>query len=488
MAYLTIPRQRFWGNSNELLAGGKVYCYAAGTSTPQATYSDYALTTPNTWPVVLDSKGEASIWTSGSVKFNVTDANDVQITGYPVDHVGASTSALTIDVHAATSKATPVDADELFLVDSAASFGLKKLTWANLVATLLATWKDATGGLVGMTLLKINFKNAANTFTSFLANANTAARTYTFPDYDGTMATVAGTETLSAKKSSLVVGAVGTPSLYFAANTTTGLYNIGANNDGYAVSGVKVLDIASTGLTVAGTVSANAATAAGHAVRADQIQTLSVTAFTTAGTSTAYTLTPTPAIAAYAANQAFDVIFNIACGAAPTITISGVATPPNLVRQNNDGSYSNLTANAITAGWQSKVKLVSASQALVMQLPMRAKTIPGTRDMTAVTGSVAYTGVGFKPRKITALACVIGTLPQSFGVGDVANQCFMQVGTSYGYNATAPSFLIGINSTTAGAGQIFAITSMDTDGFTGTWTKVATPAAGTCTLEFFCEE
>lgn len=40
------------------------------------------------------------------------------------------------DTHAATSKTTPVDADELPLVDSAASWGLKKLTWANLKATL----------------------------------------------------------------------------------------------------------------------------------------------------------------------------------------------------------------------------------------------------------------------------------------------------------------------------------------------------------------
>lgn len=51
--------------------------------------------------------------------------------------------------HAATSKATPVDADELPLVDSASSFSLKKLTWANLKATL-ATWLDA--GLIPATL------------------------------------------------------------------------------------------------------------------------------------------------------------------------------------------------------------------------------------------------------------------------------------------------------------------------------------------------
>jgi len=39
-------------------------------------------------------------------------------------------------IHAATSKGTPVDADELPLLNSAGSFGLVKLTWANLKATL----------------------------------------------------------------------------------------------------------------------------------------------------------------------------------------------------------------------------------------------------------------------------------------------------------------------------------------------------------------
>lgn len=48
-------------------------------------------------------------------------------------------------IHAATSKTTPLDADELALADSAASWGLKKLTWANLKATL-AAWIN--GGLI----------------------------------------------------------------------------------------------------------------------------------------------------------------------------------------------------------------------------------------------------------------------------------------------------------------------------------------------------
>lgn len=48
--------------------------------------------------------------------------------------------------------------------------------------------KDASGGYVGLTLFKINFKNVANTFTSFFTNSNTAARTYTFQDRDGIVA------------------------------------------------------------------------------------------------------------------------------------------------------------------------------------------------------------------------------------------------------------------------------------------------------------
>lgn len=73
-----------------------------------------------------------------------------------------------------------------------------------------ATWaslsdKDASGGYAGLTLFKINFKNVANTFTSWFTNSNTAARTYTFQDRDGTIAdlganTFAGNQTLGGNK------------------------------------------------------------------------------------------------------------------------------------------------------------------------------------------------------------------------------------------------------------------------------------------------
>ena len=60
--------------------------------------------------------------------------------GTTAAQVGADVT--TASIHAATSKTTPADNDELALVDSAASWILKKLTWSNLKAAL-KTYLDA---------------------------------------------------------------------------------------------------------------------------------------------------------------------------------------------------------------------------------------------------------------------------------------------------------------------------------------------------------
>lgn len=95
-------------------------------------------------------------------------------------------------------------------------------------------------------------------------------------------------------------------------------------------------------------------------------------AFTTAGTLTAYTGTPVPSVTAYFAGLSFFVTFHVASGAAPTLAISGIGTPPQLVKQNVDGTYSNIAAGDIPVNHRSRVTLLSATQALVERLPVSA--------------------------------------------------------------------------------------------------------------------
>jgi len=74
--------------------GWKLYTYTAGTSTPKATYSNYALSATNTNPIILDARGEATVFLSGNYKLTLTDENDVVI--WSVDDVRDLTTSTTL--------------------------------------------------------------------------------------------------------------------------------------------------------------------------------------------------------------------------------------------------------------------------------------------------------------------------------------------------------------------------------------------------------
>jgi len=88
------PKQQFLDANGNPLSGGKVYSYAAGTTSPLVTYTDESGGTPNTNPVILDSRGEAEIWLGvASYKLKLTTSTDVEI--WTVDNiVSASVQAL----------------------------------------------------------------------------------------------------------------------------------------------------------------------------------------------------------------------------------------------------------------------------------------------------------------------------------------------------------------------------------------------------------
>lgn len=82
--------------------------------------------------------------------------------------------------------------------DNLASVGNVATARTNLGAEESAK-KDASGGYAGLTLFKLNMRNVANTFTSWFTNTNTAARTYTLPDKDGTVAMISEVHDSSTK-------------------------------------------------------------------------------------------------------------------------------------------------------------------------------------------------------------------------------------------------------------------------------------------------
>ncbi|GAC1664577.1 MAG: hypothetical protein PVS3B2_00450 [Candidatus Dormibacteraceae bacterium] len=67
-----LPKMRFTDSNGNPLVGGKVFTYAAGTTTKQNTYTDASGGTPNANPVLLDSRGEASIWLDQTLAYKVT--------------------------------------------------------------------------------------------------------------------------------------------------------------------------------------------------------------------------------------------------------------------------------------------------------------------------------------------------------------------------------------------------------------------------------
>lgn len=84
-----VPFLQFFNANGIPLAGGKLYTYAAGTTTPLATYTTYAGSIANTNPVILDAAGRASVWLGVSpYKFVLKDSTDVLV--YTTDNIAGT--------------------------------------------------------------------------------------------------------------------------------------------------------------------------------------------------------------------------------------------------------------------------------------------------------------------------------------------------------------------------------------------------------------
>lgn len=98
-------KQQYFTAGGIPLVGGKVYTYAAGTTTPLATYTDAAAGTPNTNPVILDSRGEASIFFS-AVNYKIVVKDSLDSTIWTQDNLAGDVAGkLRTDLAASTGSA-----------------------------------------------------------------------------------------------------------------------------------------------------------------------------------------------------------------------------------------------------------------------------------------------------------------------------------------------------------------------------------------------
>jgi len=143
---------RITDTNGDPLSGALLYCYAEGTTTPLAVYSDEALTTPHANPVVADGDGLFAPIYLQALAYKFVAKTSAGVTLWTLDNYNPDGGTVTL---------------------------------GDLTDSLLRIVDD------GDTSKKAAFQ------ASGITTATT--RTFTFPDYDGTFATQAGTETLTNK-------------------------------------------------------------------------------------------------------------------------------------------------------------------------------------------------------------------------------------------------------------------------------------------------
>lgn len=221
--------------------------------------------------------------TDGTTNKNYTATEETKLAGIETSADVTDAGNVGSSIHGATAKTTPVDADTMPLIDSAASNVLKKVTWANVKATLKSyfdTLYQAVGSYItaSSTDTLTNKTIDANGTGNAISNLEVADLASGVLDTD--LSTVAGTDTTipsaKATKTALDLKApLASPTFTGTVTLPVGLTGVVRTDTGVVSVDTDVTDI----------VAAASDTAAGKVE-------LATTAETTTGTDATRAVTP----------------------------------------------------------------------------------------------------------------------------------------------------------------------------------------------------
>lgn len=398
------------------LAGGCIYAYEAGSfSTLKATYADEGGLTANTNPIVLDSAGMlpgVSIWLEDGELYNLVltypDGTSVLKSFDNVSGIvllstgGSSASPVWVPVSGGTylsptSFLVPGDYTQQFPVGNRARI-------------------TQPSGLTYGVVSSVGF-SSGNTIVTIINDGVVLNPSLTQVDYS---------VLLPAPNETVDAGGVS----YFS----TLSYSL-ANTVG---NKLKSLDV-----DIAG-------------VEAKRERGMKL--WTTGGTGSAFTLTPTPAVTSYTNENFWSVRFHAASSGA-TLNINGVGAK---TLQQFDASGS-LVAVSFTAGYCSNVAYNATADVFVLLDPQATAAVTPPHGMQVFTSNGTFT----VPANVYAIevTCVGG----GGGGGGGTTSGDIESGFNCAYGGTGGSGVTGVSvlSVTPGAGHSVSIGAAGT-GSTGT--------------------
>lgn len=497
-------------------ANGTITTYAAGTTTLQATYTDFTQNTAATNPIVLDSAGRCTIWGNGSYKFVLADSlgNVVKttdnVTTFSVpaasaesffqsfsgdastkvftlsETLGTDPNAVLIFVDAGSGKGyEPQNPTTFTLSGTSLSFASAPASGTNNIyvfapSLLLGAASNAAAAAATSATNSANSATAsAGSATAAAGSATAAAGSATSASNSASTATTeAGTATTQAGNAATSATAAASSATAAAGSATTATTEAGTATT-QAGNAATSASASSTSATASAASATTATTQAGISTTQAGNSATSATASATSATNSSNSATASAASAAAAAASAGGFDLRQSCAASATANIVGVYsngssgvgatfTYTATGVQTIDG-YTPILGDRIllplqTSGLQNGIYTVTTVGALAVAMVLTRSTDYDTPaevflgTATLIDGGSTYIGAMFI--MTTATAITIGTTAIAFTQLAVA----------------APTVTLTGAVTGSGAGSIA------TTLHNGTLTTALTVNTGTLTL------